>query len=102
MIAYFHTSALLKLIIAEKGAEQAILLWRQASGVVASRLAWPEAVAALAVMEADSLFVTWDRRLRRAAAQAGLSLRLLNPDPDQALQLVEPSLDQYLGSTSRA
>lgn len=27
---------------------------------------------ALAVMEADSLFVTWDRRLRVAAAQAGL------------------------------
>lgn len=134
MIAYLDTSALLKLIIAEKGTDQAILLWRQASGIVASRLAWPEAVAALAaarrgrrvsdegyqtaaealrrcfqrctmisiadplidraaaltvdydlraadaihlatalaVMEADSLFVTWDRRLRVAAAQAGL------------------------------
>jgi uncharacterized protein len=134
VIAYFDTSALLKLIIAEKGADQAILLWQQASEIVASRLAWPEAVAALAaahrghrvsdegyqtageelrrcferctmvsiadplidraadltvgydlraadaihlatalaVMEADSLFVTWDRRLRLAAAQAGL------------------------------
>ena len=134
MIAYFDTSALLKLIIAEKGTDQAIMLWQQASGIVASRLAWPEAVAALAaarrgrrvsdegyqtaaeelrrcferctmisiadplidraagltvdydlraadaihlatalaVMEADSLFVTWDRRLRLAAAQAGL------------------------------
>jgi predicted nucleic acid-binding protein len=134
VIAYFDTSALLKLIIAEHGADQAILLWQQASEVVVSRLAWPEAVAALAaahrgrrvsdagyqtaadalrrcfqrctmvsiadalvdraadlaagydlraadaihlatalaVMEADSLFVTWDRRLGLAAAQAGL------------------------------
>ena len=134
MIAYFDTSALLKLVIAENGAHQAILLWQQASGIVVSRLAWPEAVAALAaahrgrrvsdkgyetaadglrlcferctmvsvadpmidraadlatgydlragdaihlatalaVMEADSLFVTWDRRLRLAAVQAEL------------------------------
>jgi uncharacterized protein len=134
VIAYFDTSALLKLIIAEEEADQAILLWQQASGIVVSRLARPEAVAvlatahrgrrlsdrgyeaaadglrlcferctmisvadplidraadlatgydlraghaihlatALAVMEADSLFVTWDRRLRLAAAQAGL------------------------------
>lgn len=48
MIAYFDTSALLKLVIAEKGADQAILLWQHASGIVASQLAWPEAVAALA------------------------------------------------------
>ena len=27
---------------------------------------------ALAVMEADSVFVTWDKRLRQAALQAGL------------------------------
>jgi uncharacterized protein len=133
VIAYFDTSALLKLIIAEKGADQAILLWQQASEVVVSRLAWPEGVAALAahrgrrvsdegyqtaadglrlcferctmvsiadslvdraadlaagydlraadaihlatalaVVEADSLFVTWDKRLRLAAVQAGL------------------------------
>ena len=134
MIAYFDTSALLKLVIAEDGADQAELLWQSVGEVVVSRLAWPEAVAAfaaaqrggrltdedhrtaigalrlcfdrcttisvadrlvdhaadlaadlhlraadaihlataLAVMEADSLFVTWDRRLRLAAVQAGL------------------------------
>ena len=134
MIAYFDTSALLKLVIAEDGADQAILLWQQAGEVVVSRLAWPEAVAALAaahrgrrvsdegyqtatdglrscfercttvsiadslvdraadlaagydlraadaihlatalaVMEADSVFVTWDKQLRVAAVQAGL------------------------------
>jgi predicted nucleic acid-binding protein len=134
VIAYFDTSALLKLVIAEDGADQAELLWQSVGEVVVSSLAWPEAVAALAaaqrgrrltdedhrtaigalrlcfdrcttisvadrlvdhaadlaadlhlraadaihlatalaVMEADSLFVTWDRRLRLAAIQAGL------------------------------
>jgi uncharacterized protein len=134
VIAYFDTSALLKLVIAEDGAEQARSLWQQAGEVVVSRLVWPEAVAALAaarrgrrvsdegrqtatdgirsclegctvvsiadplvdraaelaagydlraadaihlatalaVVEADSVFVTWDKRLRQAAAQAGL------------------------------
>jgi uncharacterized protein len=134
VIAYFDTSALLKLVIAEDGADQVELLWQSVGEVVVSRLAWPEAVAALAaaqrgrrltdedhrtaigalrlcfdrcttisvadrlvdhaadlaadlhlraadaihlatalaVMEADSLFVTWDRRLRLAAVQAGL------------------------------
>jgi hypothetical protein len=36
------------LLCAEAGAEQARLLWEQASEVVVSRLAWPEALAALA------------------------------------------------------
>lgn len=135
MIAYFDTSALLRLVIAEDGADQAIWLWQQAGEVVVSRLTWPEAVAALAaarrgrrvsdegsrtaterlrscferctvvsladslvdraaelalthdlgaadaihlatalaVMEADSVFVTWDERLWLAAVGAGLA-----------------------------
>jgi len=134
VIAYFDTSALIKLVIAEAGADQARLLWERASEIAVSRLAWPEALAALAaarrgrrladdgyaaavgvvrtcferctvvsvadhlveraaelavssdlraadaihlatalaVMEADSVFVTWDKRLRQAALQAGL------------------------------
>jgi predicted nucleic acid-binding protein len=134
VIAYFDTSALLKLVIAEAGADKARLLWEQSSEIVVSRLAWPEALAALAaarrgrrltdegyaaaggvfrecfarctvisvadhlveraadlaadddlraadaihlatalaVMEADSVFVTWDKRLQQAAVQAGL------------------------------
>jgi uncharacterized protein len=134
VIAYFDTSALLKLVILEEGAEHARSLWQQAGEVVVSRLAWPEAVAALAaahrgrrvsdegyrtathalrscferctmvsiadplvdraadlaagydlraadaihlatalaVIEADSVLVTWDKRLRLAAAKAGL------------------------------
>jgi uncharacterized protein len=135
VIAYFDTSALLRLVIAEDGTDQAILLWQQAGELVVSRLAWPEAVAALAaarrgrrvsdegywtatdrlrscferctvvsladalvdraaelatthdlraadaihlatalaVMETDSVFVTWDKRLRLAAVGAGLA-----------------------------
>jgi predicted nucleic acid-binding protein len=135
LIAYFDTSALLKLVIAEDGTDQAIVVWQQAGEVVASRLAWPEAVAALAavrrgrrvsdegyqtatdrlrscferctvvsvadalvdraadlaagydlraadaihlatalaVIETDSVFVTWDKRLRLAAVRAGLA-----------------------------
>jgi hypothetical protein len=134
VIAYFDTSALLKLVIVGDGTDQAILLWQQAGEVVVSRLAWPEAVAALAAarrgrrvsdegyrtatkrlrscferctivsladslvdraadlaahdlgaadaihlatalaaMETDSVFVTWDKRLRLAAVGAGLA-----------------------------
>ena len=134
MIAYFDTSALLKLVIAETGSDQARQLWEQASEVVVSRLGWAEALAALAaarrahrltheshaaaiqvfrqcfarctvisladhlveraaelaadyelraadsihlataleVLEPDTVFVTWDKRLRQAALQAGL------------------------------
>jgi uncharacterized protein len=134
MIAYFDTSALIKLIIPEDGSDQARLLWDQAGEVVLSRLAWPESTAALAaarrahrlteedhatatrlihecfdratkisvidglvdhgadlasayalraadaihlatalaVAEADSVFVAWDKRLRQAAVQAGV------------------------------
>ncbi len=134
MIAYFDPAALLKLVIAEAGADQARLLWEQAGEIVVSRLAWTEALAALAaarrgrrltdegykaatealrecfarctvvsvadhlieqaaelaadfdlraadaihlataltVMEAEFVFVTWDKRLWQAALQAGL------------------------------
>ncbi|MGH2556688.1 MAG: type II toxin-antitoxin system VapC family toxin [Actinomycetota bacterium] len=48
MIAYFETSALLKLMLNEEGAEQAATLWASADVVVAGRLAYPEARAALA------------------------------------------------------
>ncbi len=48
MIAYFDTSALIKLVVVEDGSEEAKLLWRQAGEAVASRLAHPEAIAALA------------------------------------------------------
>jgi uncharacterized protein len=134
VIAYFDTSALLKLVVAEVGADEARLLWHQAGEIVVSRLTWPEAsgalaaarrgrrltteqhqaatrglswclerctvvsvadpivdhaaelaasyqrraadaihlATALAVVESDSVFITWDTRLRQAATLAGL------------------------------
>jgi uncharacterized protein len=134
VIAYFDTSALLKLVVAEVASATARLLWHRAGEIVVSRLAWPEAVGALAAaqrgqrltseghaaatralsscfercivvsvadplvgraaelaagyhlraadaihlatamaaLESDSIFITWDKRLRQAATRAGL------------------------------
>jgi len=53
VIAYFDTSALVKLVISEDGAEQAWLLWQEAAEAMISRLAYPEALAALAAARRD-------------------------------------------------
>jgi uncharacterized protein len=49
VIAYFDTSAFLKLVVAEPGSEQVIELWTTADQVVSSVLLYPEARAALAM-----------------------------------------------------
>lgn len=49
MIAYYDTSALLKLVIDEPGSEAATELWLTADQVVSSVLLYPEARAALAL-----------------------------------------------------
>lgn len=48
MIAYFDTSAIVPLLIAETGTDAAGRLWDDAERVVTTRLAWVEARAALA------------------------------------------------------
>ena len=48
MIAYFDTSAIVPLLIAETGTDAAGRLWDDAERVVTTRLAWVEALAALA------------------------------------------------------
>lgn len=48
MIAYFETSGLVKLLIEEPGSTVAAALWDAAESVFSSRLAYPEARAALA------------------------------------------------------
>ena len=62
MIAYFDTSALLKLVIAEDGADQAELLWQSVGEVVVSRLAWPEAVAGFAAAQRGRRLTDEDHR----------------------------------------
>ncbi len=51
MIAYFDTSAVMPLLIAEPGSDRAASLWDGADRVVSVRLIYPEARAALAQAE---------------------------------------------------
>ena len=52
MIAYFDTSALVKLLVSdEEGAETAAGIWDAADAAFTSRIAYPEARAALAAAE---------------------------------------------------
>ncbi len=48
MIAYFETSAFLKLLVVEQGSETVAQAWMAADSVVAARLLYPEARAGLA------------------------------------------------------
>lgn len=50
-VAYFDSSALVKLVIDEHGSEQAAQLWDGADAVLTSRVAHPEVRAALAASE---------------------------------------------------
>jgi predicted nucleic acid-binding protein len=59
MIAYFDTSALVKLVIREQGSDRAGRVWQEASSVVSAVLLYPEARAALKRARRD-------RRLRDA------------------------------------
>lgn len=64
MIAYFDTSAVVPLLIAEHGSQMAGRLWDSADRVVSVRLVYPEARAALA--QAERLDRVSARDLRRA------------------------------------
>ena len=71
MIAYFDTSALVPLLVAEDGSARAASLWDGADRVVSVRLLYPEARAALA--EAQRLGRLSARQLREAVS--GLDAR---------------------------
>ena len=64
MIAYFDTSAVVPLLIAEPGSARAASLWDRADRVVSVRLVYPETRAALA--HADRLGRATARHLRDA------------------------------------
>jgi predicted nucleic acid-binding protein len=64
VIAYFDTSAVVPLLIAEHGSQMAGRLWDSADRVVSVRLVYPEARAALA--QAERLDRVSARDLRRA------------------------------------
>jgi predicted nucleic acid-binding protein len=71
VIAYFDTSALIPLLIAEVGSASAASLWDGADRVVSVRLLYPEARAALA--QAQRLGRLTRRQLREAVS--GLDAR---------------------------
>jgi uncharacterized protein len=67
VIAYFDTSAVVPLLIAESGSARAASLWDGADRVVSVRLLYPEARAALA--QAERLGRLTARQLRAAVAE---------------------------------
>lgn len=70
MIAYFDTSAVVPLLVAEAGSPRAATLWDGADRVVSARLVYPEGRAALA--QAHRLGRLTARRLRSAVAELDL------------------------------
>jgi hypothetical protein len=64
LIAYFDTSALVKLVVVEAGSSQALRLWDSADRVASSVLMYPEARAALKRARRDRRLS--DQTLRRA------------------------------------
>ncbi len=67
MIAYFDTSAIVPLLVAEPGSPRAATLWDGADRVVSARLVYPEGRAALA--HARRLGRLTARQLRAAVAE---------------------------------
>ena len=67
MIAYFDTSAVVPLLVAEPGSARAASLWDGADRVVSVRLMYPETRAALA--QAERLGRLTARQLRDAVTQ---------------------------------
>jgi len=69
MIAYFDTSAIVPLIVAEAGSARAARVWNEADRVVSARLVYPEGRAALA--QAQRLGRMTPRQLRGAVRELG-------------------------------
>lgn len=88
-VAYFDSSALVKLVIDEDGSEDAASLWDGADSVLTSRVAHPEVRAALAAAERNARL---DAETHTKAKTAWDELR-------QALRLVEvtPQLETEAG-----
>lgn len=88
-VAYFDSSALVKLVIDEPGSDDAALLWDGADAVITSRVAHPEVRAALAGAHRDGRLDDEGHLAANAAWEAF----------HQALRLVEltPQLEADAG-----
>ena len=90
MIAYFDTSAIVPLLVAELGSPRAAQLWDAADRVVSARLVYPEGRAALA--QARRLGRLTARQLRAAVEELGErynQLDLVEIDQELALRAGE-------------
>jgi predicted nucleic acid-binding protein len=81
-VAYFDARALVKLVIEERGSEEAALLWDGADAVVTSRVAHPEVRAALAAAHRDGrLDATAHRRAKAEWGAFHPALRMVELTP---------------------
>jgi uncharacterized protein len=81
-IAYFDSSALVKLVFDEDGSEDAARLWDGADAVVTSRVAHPEVRAALAAARrADRLDARTHRRAKAEWDRFHRALRMVELTP---------------------
>lgn len=81
-VAYFDSSALVKLVVEEAGSEDAALLWDGADAVLTSRVAHPEVRAALAAAHRDArLDATAHRRAKGEWAALHRALRMVELTP---------------------
>jgi predicted nucleic acid-binding protein len=80
VIAYFDTSALVKLVVAEDGSDAARDAWSRATHVASSMLVYPEARAAVAAAaRAGRLDEVTAARVRRAVETVVGHLALVRP-----------------------
>jgi hypothetical protein len=88
-VAYFDSSALVKLIIEEPGSDETALLWDGADAVISSRAAHPEVRAALAAAHRAARL---DTKAHRQAKSDWAQLH-------RAIRMVEltPQLGRYAG-----
>lgn len=91
-LAYFDSSALVKLVVDEHGSEQAAELWDGADAVLSSRVAHPEVRAALAAAQRSGRL---DPRAHRSAKAEWEGLR-------RALRQVEVTEDVENGAADLA
>jgi uncharacterized protein len=93
-VAYFDSSALVKLVIDEPGSEDVAMLWDGADAVITSRVAHPEVRAALAATVRDGRLDDEGHRVAKASWQAfHQALRLVELTPQleaEAGDLAEP------------
>lgn len=82
-VAYFDSSALVKLVIDEPGSEQAAQLWDGADAVLTSRVARPEVRAALAAADRSGRLVTGAHRQAKGYwEELRRALRLVELTPE--------------------